>query len=142
MSLYLQHNFPLFYRMLITECVKQLNKPWSSLYSELVVTSPHTCAMSLVRGCVHSLIPMQWWLHQERSHSRLHSQKKNKLKSSSFVEKNCLRCVCCSYNYCSVVFIITLLAAHHTVWEARWPYGSCTGLWIEQSGFRPWPGSF
>ena len=22
----------------------------------------------------------------------------------------------------------------------RWPYGECAGLWIERSGFEPWPG--
>ena len=84
----------LLHRMLITKCEKQLNKPWNSWFSELVAILLLICVILLVPGCAHSSIPMQLLLHQLGSHSMQHSQRKNKLMSSCFVERTYLRYAC------------------------------------------------
>lgn len=84
----------LLHRMLITECEKQLNKPWNSWFSELVVILLLICVILLVPGCAHSSITMQLLHHQLGSHSMQHSQRKNKLMSSCFVGRTYLRYAC------------------------------------------------
>ena len=107
--------------MLITGCEKPLNKPWNSWFSESVVILHHTCVMWLVLGCVLSMIPMLLWHLQEGNHSRLHFQKKNKLGSSSFAERNCLRCACSRNNriYRGSIFLGPEWSGCEQCWSMR-----------------------
>lgn len=100
--------------MLITGYEKPLNKPWNTWFSESVVILHHTYVTWSVLGCVHSMIPMLWWHPQEKNHSKLHFQQKNKLGSSSFAERNCLRCACSRNNNIQRINILG------TRWVTSW----------------------